>query len=57
MNKTRTVETTLGNLIAALIEETSAYVRDEKEACRVVAFMLTHLLSSRAAIRSSRYYN
>lgn len=54
MNRTRTVETTLGNLIAALTEEASAYVRDEKEAYRGVAFLLTNLLNTGAAIRSGR---
>jgi hypothetical protein len=36
----------LGDLIVALMEETSQYVRDEKEACRVAAFALTHLLNN-----------
>jgi hypothetical protein len=57
MNRTQTVETTLGNLIAALTEEVRTYVRDEKEAYRVVAFMLTNLLNTGAAFRSSRYEN
>ena len=55
MNRTQTVETTLGNLIAALTEEARAYVRDEKEVYRVVAFMLTNLLNTGAAFRSSGY--
>lgn len=55
MNRTQTVETTLSNLIAALTEEARAHVRDEKEAYRIVAFMLTNLLNTRAVLRSSRY--
>lgn len=39
------LETTLGNLIAALMEETSQYVRDEKQAYKIVAFILTDLLN------------
>jgi hypothetical protein len=55
MNRTQTVETTLGNLIVALTEEARAHVRDEKEAYRVVAFLLTNLLNTGAAFRRSRY--
>ena len=56
MNGTRIVHTTVGNLIAALTEETSVYVRDEKEAYKVVACILTHLLNN-GSIRTSRYSN
>ena len=45
MEREGTFETTIGDLVVALTEETSQYVRDEKEACKVVAFMLTHLLN------------
>ena len=45
MERHEAVETTLGDLIVALTEETTLFVRDEKEAYKVVAFMLTHLLS------------
>lgn len=38
------LETTLGDLIAVLTEETVRLVRDEKEAYKVVAFILTDLL-------------
>ena len=55
MNRTQTVESTLGNLIVALTEEARAYVHDEKEAYQIVAFLLTNLLNTRAAFRSSRY--
>ena len=50
-------ETTLGHLIVALTEETSQYIHDEKEARKVVAFMLTHLLNkSSAASRTWQYW-
>ena len=57
MNTGETTETTLGSLIAVLTEETSQYVRDEKEVYQVVAFMLAHLLNhSDTASRWSRYW-
>ena len=49
MEIAETLETTLGDLVAALTEETTPYVRDEKEAYRVVAFMLMHLLHNSGA--------
>lgn len=42
----KTLETTLGDLILALTEETTRVVRDEKEACKIVAVMLVDLLNS-----------
>jgi hypothetical protein len=45
MTREGRVETTLGNLIAALLEETTRYVRDEKQAYKIVAFILTELLN------------
>ena len=36
---------TLGELIAALTDETSHFVRDEKEVYRVVAYMVADLLN------------
>jgi hypothetical protein len=57
MNTRETTETTLGSLIAALTDETSQFVRDEKEIYQVVAFMLAHLLNhSDTASRRSRYW-
>ena len=57
MNTGETTATTLGSLIAALTGETSQFVRDEKEAYQVVAFMLAHLLNnSDTASRTSRYW-
>lgn len=38
------LETTLGDFIVALTEETSRFVRDEREAYKIVAFILTDLL-------------
>jgi hypothetical protein len=49
MEREETFETTIGDLVEALTEETSQYVHDEKEACKVVAFMLTHLLNPSGA--------
>ena len=40
-----TENSTLGELIAALTDETSHFVRDEKEVYRVVAYMVTDLLN------------
>jgi hypothetical protein len=57
MDRNKTVETTLGDLVLALTEQISPYVRDEKEACRYVAFMLTHLLNgSSGASRTWQYW-
>ena len=49
MEMEETLETTLGDLIAALTEETTPFVRDEKEAYKIVAFMLMHLLCNSEA--------
>ncbi len=49
MEKKEIVETTLGDLIVALTEETTPFVRDEKEAYNVVAFMLMQLLYNEGA--------
>lgn len=58
MERAEILETTLGDLIVALTEETIPLVRDEKEAHKVVAFMLTHLLNnSGAASRSWQYWH
>ncbi|MGH7829967.1 MAG: hypothetical protein ACREP8_07290 [Candidatus Binatia bacterium] len=46
MARDGTVETTLGDLVAALTEETVRFVRDENEANILVAYMLTDLFSS-----------
>lgn len=50
------METTLGDLIVALTEEATPFVRDQKEAYKVVAFMLTHLLSNSSAPVKLRQY-
>jgi|GEM_PF-2708441 hypothetical protein len=41
----QTENSTLGELIAALTDETAHFVRDEKEVYRVVAYMIADLLS------------
>jgi hypothetical protein len=56
MDREENFETTIGDLVVALTEETSHYVRDEKEANKVVAFMLTHLLNKASAASRSRLY-
>lgn len=57
MESNEIVETTLGDLIVALTEETSQFVHDEKEVNNVVAFRLTHLLNpSGAASRRWQYW-
>ena len=57
MEREETFETSIGDLVVALTEETSQYVHDEKEACKVVAFMLTHLLNdSSTASRRWQYW-
>lgn len=40
-----TIETTLGDLILALTEETAPFVRNEKEIYRLVAFILRDLFT------------
>ena len=58
MEREEIPETTLGDLIVALTEETSQYVHDEKEVNKVVAFRLTHLLNpAGAASRRWQYWN
>ena len=44
MDREENIETTLGDLIVALTEEATPFVREEKEAYNVVAFTLMHLL-------------
>ncbi len=51
--KGRTLETTLGDLILALTEETTRVVRDEREACKIVAVMLIDILNSSAPASKS----
>jgi len=46
MARREILETTLGDLIVALTDETAPFVRDERKAGRVVAYILTDLLYS-----------
>ena len=50
MAREHTIETTLGDLIIALTEETYLLVRDEQVAYRVVAHLLSNLLRQPAPI-------
>ena len=57
MERTEILETTLGDLIVALTEEASKLVSDEKDACRLAAFALSHLLhNSGVTARSWQYW-
>ena len=57
MEREGTIETTLGDLIVALTDEATPFVGDEKEAYKVVAFSLVHLLyNSGAASRRWQYW-
>ena len=52
-----TVKTTLGELIAALTEETAGIIRDERKANKIVAFIVTHMLNRSApASRKWQYW-
>jgi len=44
MSKEHILETTVGDLIVALTEETYLLVRDEQVAYRIVAYLLSNLL-------------
>ena len=46
-------ESTLGDLIVTLTEETRSYVRDEEEVYRIVAYMVKDLLSRRRCLSRS----
>ncbi len=56
MEREGTVETTLGDLIAALTEEAIPFVHNEKKAYNVVAFMLMQLLYNAGANSRMRQY-
>ena len=57
MEREQITETTIGDLIVALTEETFQFVHDEKEVYKVVAFRLTHLLNrSGAASRKWQHW-
>lgn len=45
MTRRGTVQTTLGELVVALTEETARFVPNEREANILVAYMLTDLFS------------
>jgi hypothetical protein len=44
MDREEKLETTLGDLIVALTEETVRFVHDEREAYKVVAYILADLV-------------
>jgi len=47
------IETTLGDLIVALTEETARYVHDKEEAYRLVAFILSDFLFNSEPVSKS----
>lgn len=57
MDREEKLEITLGDLIEVLTEETLPLVRDEKEAYKLVSFMLGHLLCRTATSRNWRSWH
>jgi hypothetical protein len=55
MERTEIIETTLGDLVVALTEETAPFIDDKEELYKLVGFMLSNLLNSETA-RTSRYW-
>lgn len=51
MEKAETLETTFGDLVVALTEEATQLVRDEKDAHKVVAFVLMNLFNKSGSRR------
>ncbi len=47
------VDTTLGDLIVAITEETSRFVHDEREIYKVVAYILSDLVYESGSISTS----
>ncbi len=47
------LETTLGDLVVALTEETARFFPNEKDAYRVVAYILSDLLSNSGPVSQS----
>ena len=57
MERTKFITTNIGDLVVALREEAALYVRDDHEADKLVAVMLTHLLNnSRVPSRTRQYW-
>jgi hypothetical protein len=54
MKKRAAIETTLGDLVAALTEEVTPFINNEREKNAVVAHMLTDLLKYKAVVRDKR---
>ncbi|MBI2988118.1 MAG: hypothetical protein HYY45_15240 [Deltaproteobacteria bacterium] len=54
MARRETLETTLGDLIIALTDETTPFVGDDREANRVVAYILADLLYNSGKIVTNR---
>lgn len=54
MARREVLETTVGDLIAALTDETTPFVCDEREADRVVAYILADLLYNSGKVVTNR---
>jgi len=54
MARREILETTLGDLIVALTDETTPFVGDDREANRVVAYILADLLYNSGKIVTNR---
>ncbi len=53
MGREEKVDTTFGDLIAVLAEETGRFVHDEKEVYKVVAYILSDLFHNSESISKS----
>jgi len=53
MARRENLDTTLGDLIVALTEETSRFVHDEREIYKVVAYILSDLVYESGSISTS----
>ena len=54
MKRIKKVDTTLGDLIVALTDETGRYVGDERERYRLVAVLLSGILKNSGSLSSVR---
>ncbi|MBI2210681.1 MAG: hypothetical protein HYV05_12815 [Deltaproteobacteria bacterium] len=54
MARRETLETTLGDLIAALTDETTPFVGDDRKASKVVAYILADLLYNSGKVAANR---
>lgn len=55
MTRNSKVETTLGDLVVALTEETARYVHDEKMTYEVVAYILANFINGSSGHSNQRH--